>query len=76
MLKHFRLIPFIIGLVLGGFIFFFYVTPPPVVYQYPHPDNVKDRVYRDKDGLCYSYTSLAVDCDKNESTLKQYPLQG
>ena len=76
MLKHFRIIPFLIGVAIGIFILFFYVTPPPTVYMYPHPDTVKDKVYKDRDGICYSYKSSEVDCDKNENTLKQYPLQG
>ena len=76
MFKQFKLIPFIIGICIGVFILFYYQTPMPIVYQYPHPDTVKDRVYRDRDGVCYSYTSLEVDCDKNEATLKEYPLQG
>ena len=76
MLKHFRLVPFVVGAVIGVCILFFYKTPPPVIYQYPHPDTVKERVYKDNNGSCYSYTSLNVDCDKNENTLKQYPLQG
>jgi hypothetical protein len=75
MLKHFRLVPFLIGACIGAFIFFFYKAPPAIVYRYPHPDTVKDRVYKDKTGVCYSYTSSEVDCDKNEETLKQYPLQ-
>ena len=76
MLKHFRIIPFVVGIAIGVFILFFYVTPPHTVYMYPHPDTVKDKVYKDRDGICYSYTSSEVDCDKNENTLKQYPLQG
>jgi len=76
MLKHFRIIPFLVGVAIGIFILFFYVTLPPTVYMYPHPDTVKDKVYKDRDGICYSYTSSEVDCDKNEETLKQYPLQG
>jgi len=75
MLKHFRIIPFIIGVVIGGVILVWYVTPPQIIYEYPHPDNVKDRTYRDKNGVCYSYTSTEVNCDKNEATLEQYPIQ-
>jgi hypothetical protein len=76
MFKNFRILPFIIGLILGAGIFFFYTPSTPVVYQYPHPETGKDRVYKDKNGVCYSYTSEEVDCDKNEESLKDYPLQG
>jgi hypothetical protein len=69
-------VPFLVGLAIGGFILFFYKTPQQTIMEYPHPDNVKDRVYRDKNGVCYSYTSKEVNCDENEGTLRPYPLQG
>jgi len=75
MLHHFQIIPFIGGLVLGYLLVVYYKAPPTVVYEYPHPQNVSNRVYRDKNGVCYSYNSAQVDCDANESTLRQYPLQ-
>ncbi len=30
---------------------------------------------KDKNGICYHYTSKEVNCDENEATLKPYPLQ-
>jgi hypothetical protein len=76
MLKHFKWAPFLAGLVLGGLVLMFYKTAPPVVYDYPHPKNVKDRFYKDKNGVCYQYDAKEVDCNSNEATLKPYPLQG
>ena len=76
MLDHFQVFPFVIGIVVGVLMLFFYNPPPTVVYEYPHPHNVNNRVYRDKNNVCYSYTSKEVDCDANEATLKTYPLQG
>ena len=76
MYKHFRLIPFIGGLVAGYLILKFYKPPKQTVMEYPHPNNIKDRVYKDANGVCYSYTSTEVNCDENEATLKQYPLEG
>ena len=76
MYKHFRLLPFGVGLAIGFIILKYYKTPTQTVLEYPHPDNVKDRIYRDKNGICYSYTANKVDCDKNEGTLRGYPLQG
>jgi hypothetical protein len=75
MLKRFRIIPFLIGTAIGYAIIKWYKSPPQIIYDYPHPNNVKDRVYSDKAGVCYSYTSVEVDCDKNEGTLQPYPLQ-
>lgn len=75
MLHHFKVLPFIGGIAIGLMIVFYYKAPAIVVYEYPHPQNVNNRVYRDKNGVCYSYNSTQVDCDANEGTLKQYPLQ-
>jgi hypothetical protein len=74
--KQFKLIPFLAGIVAGFAALHFVKRDKVVVHDYPHPDNVKQRVYRDKNGVCYAYTSIEVDCDKNEATLKPYPLQG
>jgi hypothetical protein len=75
MIQHFMIMPFLAGIVLGGAILYFYKSPPRTVIEYPHPQNVKERVYRDQNGVCYSYTAEKVDCDANEATLKPYPIQ-
>ena len=75
MLHHFRLLPFAVGVAVGVFFLFFYTTPKKVVVEYPHPQNVKDRVYRDTNGVCYGYSAEEVNCDANEGTLKAYPIQ-
>ncbi len=76
LLKEFKFLPFAAGIVAGLILLRFVKVEPVVVYEYPHPDTVKQRVYRDKNGACYKYTSLEVNCDANEATLKPYPLQG
>ncbi len=75
MLNHFRLIPFLAGLVAGLVLIFWYKPSPLIIREYPHPQNVKDRVYRDLNGVCYKYSSKEVECDEHESTLRVYPLQ-
>jgi hypothetical protein len=75
MLHHIKLLPFIGGVALGLFLFFFYTTPPLIIYEYPRPNMLDNRIYRDKNAMCYSYTSKEVNCDANESTLRPYPLQ-
>ena len=45
------------------------------IFQYPHPDNIHERVYKDKNGICYAYTAETVNCNDNQSVLKDYPLQ-
>jgi hypothetical protein len=74
MFKRFRIVPFVIGLAIGYAILVLYKPERAVVHEYPHPDTVKDTVYKDRKGRCYSYTATEVDCDANEGTLKQYPL--
>lgn len=74
MLKHFRIIPFLAGLTAGYGLFLFYKAEPRVFYEYPHPSNVDTRTYKDKNGVCYSYTSKEVSCDSFEGTLKPYPI--
>ena len=74
-LQHFRVIPFLIGLLVGYVLIIWYKPPPILIYEYPHPDNINNRIYKDKNGVCYSYTVADVDCDKNEGTLKPYPIQ-
>ncbi len=76
LLKEFKWMPFGIGILVGVLMLRFVKQEPVVVFEYPHPDTVKQRVYRDKNGACYKYTSIEVNCDANEATLKPYPLQG
>ena len=76
MYQHFRMKAFLVGLVAGLFLLYVYKPPATVVYEYPHPQNVNDRVYRDTNGVCYKYAASKVDCDANEGSLRDYPLQG
>ncbi len=75
MLNHFEILPFLIGFVIGIVGILFWKQKPAVVIKYPHPNNVKDLVYRDPNGVCYKYNVKEVNCDANEANLKPYPLQ-
>jgi hypothetical protein len=75
MIQHFRLLPFLAGIVIGVLFLYTWKDEPLILMKYPHPSNVDGRVYRDKNGVCYKYSSSEVNCDTNEKTLKQYPLQ-
>jgi len=46
-----------------------------MMMKYPHPTNVDGRTYKDKNDVCYRYTSKEVSCDENEAALRPYPLQ-
>ncbi len=74
MLHHIRLVPFLVGLALGivGILF---IKPEQIIqYKYPLPDQAKELVYKDKNGLCFQYVPEEVNCDKNEEKLKPFPL--
>ena len=75
MFNHFELLPFLIGLSVGIVGLLMWKDKPKVVMKYPHPSNVKNLIYRDANNICYKYKSEEVNCDKNEATLKTYPLQ-
>jgi len=73
----FHILPFLIGLTIG----ILYIAmggrgTHEVIYKYPHPTTVDALVYKDPNGACYKYKVDQVDCDKNERTLKEYPLSG
>ena len=76
MLHHIKLLPFSAGIIIGLFMLFFYNTPPVIVYEYPHPQNINNSIFKDKNSVCYTYKANEVNCDAHEATLKQYPLQG
>ena len=74
MLNHIRIVPLLAGMVIGIIAFLFVKPQQNVVYKYPTPDNAGKTVYKDKNGVCYQYKVTPVDCDKNESRLKEFPL--
>jgi hypothetical protein len=74
MIKHIKIMPLIFGIVLGIIGIMFIKPEQNVVYKYPSPDNAGKITYKDKNGICYKYSATSVECDKNESRLKDYPL--
>jgi len=76
MLNNFRILPFVCGIVLGYFVFTFYKVEKRIIRQYPHPSDSSNKVFRDPNGVCYTYTSHEVNCDANEATLRDFPIQG
>jgi hypothetical protein len=75
MFDHFRFIPFLIGLVVGFIVFMIYKPEKQEIKRYPHPSEGQHNIYKDANGACYKYTSHEVNCDANEGTLKDYPIQ-
>ena len=74
MISHIRLFPLAFGLIIGVICVFFIKPQQTVVYKYPTPDNAGKETYKDKNGVCYKYNAKQLDCDKNESRLKDFPL--
>jgi hypothetical protein len=75
MLNHFRLLPFLAGLAVAFLVFLVYKPQKQVIRQYPHPKDAESKIFKDPNGTCYKYTSHEVNCDANEATLTDYPIQ-
>ena len=74
MLKHIQFIPLVIGLLVGVVAVIFIKPQQNIIYKYPIPDTADKIVYKDKNGVCYKYKATKVECDKNESRLKDFPI--
>jgi len=74
MLKHIQWIPLVIGVIVGICGIWFIPDDKNIVYKYPIPDQADKMIYKDKNEVCYQYTSSEVNCDKSESRLKDFPL--
>jgi hypothetical protein len=72
---HINFLGIIAGIVTA--IIFEYVIKPEkkVIFKYPHPKTAAETIYKDKNGVCFKYDVKDVSCDKNESRLKDFPLQ-
>ena len=53
-----------------------YKPEKQIIHQYPHPSDANGKVFRDPNKTCYKYTTHEVNCDANEETLRDYPVQG
>ena len=74
MIKHISIVPLLVGLAVGAVAILMIKPEKDVVYKYPNPGNNEKLIYKDKNGVCYQYVSKKVDCDKNESKMKDFPL--
>uniref|UniRef100_A0A6C0HFE5 Uncharacterized protein n=1 Tax=viral metagenome TaxID=1070528 RepID=A0A6C0HFE5_9ZZZZ len=76
MLRHFSLLPFIAGLIVGAVIFFgFKPDSRERVVKWPNPENSGKVTYRDRNGLCYIFESQIVDCGKVKEKLQAYSFE-
>jgi hypothetical protein len=74
MIKHISIVPLLVGLAVGAIAILMIKPEKEVVYKYPNPGNDEKNTYKDKNGVCYQYVAKKVDCDKNESKMKDFPL--
>jgi hypothetical protein len=73
---HFNLIPFAIGLLVGLVTITWRKPDDSMrVPKWPHPKNAGQYTYRDKNGLCFSFESEEVECEKVKKDLKEYPFE-
>jgi hypothetical protein len=76
MIAHFRILPFVLGIVAASLVYMIYKPEKQIIHKYPHPSKASELVFRDKNAACYTYTSHEVNCDAHEETLRDYPIQG
>jgi hypothetical protein len=69
----FHLFPFIFGIFVGLILLYSFKDQKNIIIDYPKPND--NTIYTDKNGTKFQYVTKIVDCDKNESTLRSYPIQ-
>lgn len=76
MFNRFELVPFLVGLVSAGIVFFYFKpeTKDRVV-KWPHPSNAGKVTYRDRNGLCYTFEAQITDCAKVKESLQAYAFE-
>jgi hypothetical protein len=74
MIKHISIVPLLVGLAVGVIAILMIKPEKTVIYKYPNPSDKEKNVYKDNNGVCYQYVAKKVDCDKNESKMKDFPL--
>ena len=76
MLKAIRILPLIVG-ILVGIVIVFGLKPDTRerVVKWPHPSNAGKVVYRDRNGLCYTFEAQLVDCEKVKDKIVPYSFE-
>jgi hypothetical protein len=76
MFHHFKILPFLAGLIVGGVIFLgLKPETKERVVKWPHPSNTGKVTYRDRNGLCYVFESQIVDCATVKENLQTYAFE-
>jgi hypothetical protein len=61
------------GIVFGVILIVFFKEQKITIIDYPKPFDTKK--YIDTNGAQFQYVTKEVDCDKNEKSLRSYPIQ-
>ena len=71
-MKQFYWFYFLIGIVFGFTLLYFFKDQKIQVTQYPKLNDSQE--YKDKNGNTYVYETKEVSCNENEKTLEMYPV--
>ena len=74
MLEFINLKVFIISIIVGFIMCYYYTPLPKIVYKYPTPYNLDEVTYIDKSGTCYKYEMKEVTCPADKSLIKKFPI--
>ena len=65
---------FIISLCIGLFFAYMIAPNPDIIFVYPTPDNRNKLLFKDKAGVCHSFTPHKVKCPTDKSRIRKYPI--
>lgn len=71
-MKQFYWFYFLVGIVFGCILLYFFKDQKIQVTQYPKLNDNQE--YKDKNGNTYVYETKEVSCNENEKTLEMYPV--
>lgn len=66
--------PLLISFAIGIFIIYILKPSPLIIMKYPNLENAGKIIYKDRNGTCFVYETKEVDCNKNESRIRAFPL--
>ena len=64
----------LLSFAFGIFIVYILKPSPIVIIKYPNIENAGKIIYKDRNGSCFIYETKEVDCNKNESRIRAFPL--
>ena len=71
-LKYISLPIFLVSFAVGLFFVYIHGSDLKPIYIYPTPENMRNVLFKDNAGNCFTYKSMEVDCTEN---VKEIPVQ-